>query len=155
MSSSNVNYCKYYRINVSYCIQKNWYLPLYRKIKSLLYIQLMTGMRGLPWKRDYNISARTTGGLVDLSTITEHLHAIRTHTWPHAQRLSHTHTLFLSGYFLSKTENNTLNTAQITRMSWKGNLVRGSGVILISPFLLPQTIIDWKFLLISSLLLGQ
>lgn len=56
MSSSNVlYYCKYYRINVSYCILKNRYPPLYRKIKSLLYIQLMTGVRRLAWQQDYNI----------------------------------------------------------------------------------------------------
>lgn len=46
MTSVNVHsYCKYYRNNISYCIQKNLYLPLYRKIKSLLYIQFMEGVR--------------------------------------------------------------------------------------------------------------
>lgn len=57
-NTSSINvlyYCKYYRNNISYCIQKNCYLPLYRKIKSLLYIQIMAGVRCLAWKQDYNI----------------------------------------------------------------------------------------------------
>ena len=92
MSSSNVlYYCKYYRINISYCIQKNWYLPLYRKIKSLLYIQLMTGRRCLAWEQDYNThpptNTHTTGGLYDSSTLREHVHAASSHS----DALSHMH----------------------------------------------------------------
>lgn len=49
--------CKYYRVNVYYCIQKKWYLTLYKKIKSLLCIQLITGLRGLAWHD--NTHART------------------------------------------------------------------------------------------------
>lgn len=147
MSPSNGNYCKYYRINVSYCIQKNWYLSLYRKIKSLLYIQLMTGMRGLPWKHDYNIRTHNwrTFWFIDnngASPCNAHAHLATCTT------ASHTHTSFLSCYFFRRAGNNTLNTAQITRMSWKVTLGRGSGVILISPCPPFQSITYWKFLLI-------
>lgn len=91
----NGNYCKYYRINVSYCIQKNWYLPLYRKIKSLLYIQLMTGVRGLARRnKDYDIRThnwRTCWYIVINGTCPCSTHAHLT--------TCTTATPFLSGYF--------------------------------------------------------
>lgn len=45
-----MSYCKYYRNNLSDCIQRTLYLLLYRKIKGLLYIQLMDGGRHRVWR---------------------------------------------------------------------------------------------------------
>lgn len=118
MSSSNVlyqeYYCKYYRLYVFYCIQNNWYLPLYRKIKSLLYIQPMTGVRGLPWKQDQHFHKHTAART---KWFTDNKGTCPWNTRSHSHTLArmqicHTH---ISSEFLWKTGRYTVITEQITR----------------------------------------
>lgn len=136
-------YCKYYRIDVSYCIHKNWYLPLYRKIKSLLYIQLMTGVRGLAWKKrpqcpHTHTTGRTLNGTCPGNTRSHSLALDRMHN-------CHTRTSLSLRIFLCRTAK--YNTAQIT--SWKGILERGSLVLHYPEFSISfaKNISDWKVVL--------